>query len=257
MNPWIVLLALAAVALVFVLVPVGATGVAAWRRPVRLTCPRAGKEAQVRVSPMGAAVAALFGRNTAGIERCSLWSEVRVCHEECVALPEAERRPVPVGTPPPRPDRGPGVHTILVPLDGRPGSEAVLPAVADLARAHRATVRLLRVVSSPEAIASDDGTRMIAFVDQEAERRELESLGYLRAVARRLPGITVEETVRVGEAVTAIVDEAESAGADLIALASRRRGMLGRLARRSVAGRLRRATTIPTLVVRYGEGVAA
>ena len=55
MNPWMVLLALVAVALVFVLLPVGATAFAAWRRPVRLTCPRAGKEAQVRVPPLRAA----------------------------------------------------------------------------------------------------------------------------------------------------------------------------------------------------------
>jgi nucleotide-binding universal stress UspA family protein len=256
MNPWIVLLGLLAVALVFVILPVGAIAFAAWRRPVRLPCPRAGTEAQVSVSPLRAAIASVFGR-TAGIERCSLWHAVRVCHEECLALPEASRREVPVGTPPPRPGRGPGVHTILVPLDGQPGSEAVLGAVADLARARGATVRLLHVVAPAQAIPSDDGTRLIAFADQEAERRELESRDYLRTVARRLPDIRVETAVRVGDAVAVIVDEAESVGADLIALASHRRRALARFAARSVARRLRRATTIPTLVVRYGEGAAA
>jgi nucleotide-binding universal stress UspA family protein len=80
---------------------------------------------------------------------------------------------------------------------------------------------------------------------------------YLRAVAQRLPGMKVETAVRFGDAVTGIVDEAESAGADLIALASHRRHALGRLFHGSVATRLRRATTIPTLVVPYGRRPAA
>lgn len=257
MDPWTVLLGLVVVALVFVIVPVGTIAFAAWRRPVRLTCPRTGTEAQLRVPPLRAAIASLFGRDAAGIERCSLWPVVRNCRAECLALPEASRRPVPVGTPPPRPDRGPGVHTILVPLDGQPGSEEALAAVADLARVHGATVRLLRVVAPLTAVPSDDGTRVLAFADQETERRELETHAYLRSLVPRLPGVTVESAVRFGDAVTAIVDEAETAGADLIVLASHRRRTLAGLVRRSIAARLRRATTIPTLLVRYGGRAAA
>lgn len=256
MNPWMVLLGVLAIALVFVLGPVAVTAFAAWRRPVRLMCPRAGAEAQLQVSPFRAAVASLFGR-LAGVERCSQWDAVRVCREECLALPESARRAVPIGTPPPHPDRAPGVHRILVPLDGRPGSEAVLPAVADLARVHGATVRLLQVVRLAEVVPSEDGTRVLAFSDQETERREQESRDYLRAVAQRLPGLTVEVAVRVGDPVTGIVDEAEAAPADLIALASRRRRAPNRFLRPGVARRLRRATTIPTLVVRYGREAAA
>jgi nucleotide-binding universal stress UspA family protein len=133
----------------------------------------------------------------------------------------------------------------------------VLDVVASIARVHGATVRLLRVVPTATAIPSDDGTRVIAFADQEAERCEHEARAYLREVAQRLPGVTVEDAVRVGEAVGAIVDEAEAAGADLIALASHHRSMLSPRAGRSVARRLRRVTTIPTLVVRYGDGAAA
>jgi nucleotide-binding universal stress UspA family protein len=103
----------------------------------------------------------------------------------------------------------------------------------------------------------DDDGRMLSSVDQEASRREWESHDYERQVAQRLPGITVAYVVRVGDPVRAIVDEAEASGADLIALASHRRGLLARLARRSVAARLRRATLIPTLVVPYGTRAAA
>ena len=53
------------------------------------------------------------------------------------------------------------------------------------------------------------------------------------------------------------VEEAESAGADLIAMASHHRNALGRLMRGSLARRLERETTIPLLLVRYGERAAA
>ena len=258
MNPWIILAAVAAIALAFVIIPVGATAFAAWRRPVRLTCPRAGRTAQLAVPPLRAAAAALAGHEVRGVSRCSLWHEVPVCYEECLALPESSRRPVPAGTPPPRKaDRPPGVRTILVPLDGRAGSEVVLPVVADLARAQGAVVRLLHVVPPAVALRGEDGVRMLAFVDEEAARLDYESRAYLRDVARRLTGIAVEDAVRVGDPAAAIVAEAEAAGADLIALASHRRFAPARLVRRSVAARLRRATTIPLLEVRYGVGVAA
>ena len=39
MNPWVVLLALVVLALVFVAAPVGAATFTHWRRPWRLTCP--------------------------------------------------------------------------------------------------------------------------------------------------------------------------------------------------------------------------
>jgi nucleotide-binding universal stress UspA family protein len=254
MNPWMILLGLAVVALVFVLVPVGASAFAAWRRPVRLTCPRTRTEAQVRVPALAAAIASLFGRDAA-VERCSLWHAVLDCREECLALPGASRRPVPAGTPPPRP--GGARYTILVPLDGQPGSEGVLGAVADLARAHAATVRLVRVVAPPHALRSDDGTFVFAFSDQETARQERETRAYLSAVAERLPDVTVQSAVRFGDTITGIVDEAEAAGADLIALASHRRHPFSWLFRRSVAARVRRATRIPTLVVPYGERRAA
>jgi nucleotide-binding universal stress UspA family protein len=48
------------------------------------------------------------------------------------------------------------------------------------------------------------------------------------------------------------VEESEAAGADLIAVASHRRRGLDRVRTRSVARRLRGATTIPLLVVSAG-----
>jgi nucleotide-binding universal stress UspA family protein len=69
--------------------------------------------------------------------------------------------------------------------------------------------------------------------------------------------VTVERAVRFGDPVAEIVEEAESVGADLIAMASHRRTGFDRLLKRSLARRLERATTIPLLLVRYGERAAA
>ena len=255
MNPWIILLGLVLVALVYVVAPVGAAALANYRRPWRLKCPRAGTEAQIKVNALRAAVTEVLGRGVPCIERCSLWPAQKGCREECLALPPGELRPVRLGEAPPRAHAEAGLRTILVPLDGSPGSESVLAAVGELARAHDARVRFLRVMSPVTAVASDE--RVVAFADQESERVELEVRAYFKRLAERLPGVAVAEAVRFGEPAAAIVEEAEAAGADLIAMASHRRTGLSRLVRGSVAARVERATTIPLLLVRYGEPVAA
>ncbi len=257
MNFWSVLLALVGLAIVFVVAPVGVATFIHWRRPWRLTCPRVGTEAQIKVAATRAAVADVLGRGKLGIERCSLWPTVRRCREECLALPAGVLRPVRRGEPPPRAESASGLYTILVPLDGSPGSESVLGAVGELARTHRAKVRFVHVVKPVETVRTEDDTRIVAFTDQESERVERETQTYFKALEARLPGVTFEGTVRFGDALTSIVEEAESTGADLIAMATHRRSGIGRLVNRSLAGRLRRATTIPLLLVPYGDRAAA
>lgn len=255
MTPWTVLLGLVLVAVVFVLAPVGLAAFWHWRRPWRLTCPRAGTLAQIRVGATRAAVASVLGRRVS-IDRCSLWPAVRGCREECMALPMSGARAMRPGEAPPRARADDRLRTILVPLDGEPGSEAVLPAVRELARMRGATVRLLHVVPPLGTVRADDD-RIIAYADQETARLDEKTRAYFRRVARDLVGVTVEEAVRFGEPAEQIVEEAEAAEADLIALATHGRHGLGWLLRGSVAGRLQRATTIPLLLVPYGQPAAA
>ena len=258
MNPWAVLLALVVLALVFVVAPVGAATFAHWRRPWRLTCPRAGTEAQIKVATTRAAVAEVLGRGTPGIERCSLWPARLGCRVECLALPAGALRAMRPGEAPPRAQHAPGLHTILVPLDGSPGSESVLGTVGELARAHRARVRFVHVVVKPvESVQSAEDGRVIAFADQESLRVEGETRAYFDRLAGRLPGVTIEGAVRFGDPLAEILEEAETAGTDLIAMAHHRRNALGRLIRGSLARRLERETTIPLLLYPYGEGLAA
>jgi nucleotide-binding universal stress UspA family protein len=255
MSPWIVLLGLALVAVVFVLAPVGLAVFWHWRRPWRLTCPRTGTLAQVRVGATRAAVASVFGQR-ATIERCSLWPTRRGCRQECLALPAQALVAMRPGEAPPRVGGGEALRIILVPLDGSPGSEAVVPAVRELARVRGATVRLLRVVAPATSVRAE-GDRVVAYADQESARIAEEARAYFKRVRRDLVGVTVQEAVRFGEPAAEIVEEAEAVGADLIALATHRRHGLGRLLKGSVARRLERATTIPLLLVPYGARAAA
>ena len=247
MNPWLVLLALLALALAFVCVPIALTAYAQWRRPWRLTCPRAGSVAQIQVGAARAAVGEVFGRRPE-IDRCSLWPALAGCKQECLHTP-TEWQQMRHGEAPPR-ERGDGVERmIVVPLDGSHDSEAVLPAVAPLARSWGATVRLLRIVPPVKEVRDEDD-QVVVWVEQETTRVENEARDYLRRLAAGLADVHVEDAVRFGgDAAAAIVEESEAAGADLIALASHRRRGLDRLRHRSVARRLRRSTTIPLMVV--------
>ena len=145
-------------------------------------------------------------------------------------------------------------HMILVPLDGSPGSESVLPTVGELALAQAARVRLLRVAPAPKAVEGDD--RIIAYADQETSRVEMEGLAYLRRAAAALPWIEVDCAVCFGEAAEEIVKEAQAARVDLIAMATHRRRGLDRALRGSVAETVERASSIPVVLVPYGPELA-
>jgi nucleotide-binding universal stress UspA family protein len=137
-----------------------------------------------------------------------------------------------------------------VPLDGSPGSESVLPAVGELARARGARLHLLRVAPEPEAVEA--GGRIIAYADQETSRVELEMLTYLKGLARSVPDLEVDCAVRFGEAAEEIVKEARAARVDLIAMATHRRRGLDRALKGSVAETVERASAIPVVLVPYG-----
>jgi nucleotide-binding universal stress UspA family protein len=145
-------------------------------------------------------------------------------------------------------------RTILVPLDGSAGSEAVLAAVERIARVEGATVRLLHV-ASPVAALLVDG-RVVRYADQEVARIRHQAQTYLKGVAAAL-GVDVEARVRFGDPVEEIVREAGSGGVGLVAMATRRRTGLKRLLERSVAARVKRATRVPVLLVRHGARLAA
>jgi nucleotide-binding universal stress UspA family protein len=120
---------------------------------------------------------------------------------------------------------------ILVPLDGSQEARAALPYAAALTVPGTEIV-LLTVVRSG--------------ADADAARADLES-----ATQRlRVAGQTVRTEVEVGDPAERIVDMAADLRAEMIVMASHGRGALGRLIYGSVADRVAREATIPTMVVR-------
>jgi nucleotide-binding universal stress UspA family protein len=120
---------------------------------------------------------------------------------------------------------------ILVPLDGSPETRAALPYAAALATPGTEII-LLTVVPS-------DG-------DADAARAGLETA----AQRLRVAGRTVRTEVAVGDPADRIVDTAADLDTGIIVMASHGRGALGRLIYGSVADRVAREATIPTMIVR-------
>jgi hypothetical protein len=94
MNPWLVLLAIALVAPLYVLIPVGFAMAAQYRRQKLVRCPLAGVDAAVMVGRAGLAEA-LGLRGLRRIETCSLWPRQPGCGQDCRCLPEEAMREAP------------------------------------------------------------------------------------------------------------------------------------------------------------------
>jgi nucleotide-binding universal stress UspA family protein len=134
---------------------------------------------------------------------------------------------------------------ILVPLDGSPLAEAILPVVEEWAKTEGAEVILLRAVMA----------RHLPFADAvEAEVRVVrEAETYLEAVAERLErrGITkVRRVAWYDEPATAIGEAAARDRVDLIAMATHGRSGLNRLLLGSVAEAVVRSVRVPMLLLR-------
>jgi nucleotide-binding universal stress UspA family protein len=131
---------------------------------------------------------------------------------------------------------------ILVPLDGSPDSEAVLPVVERIATARQLAVRLLHVVEPVglEALAGE--------VLPGMER-------YLAEVAGRLEarGLEVGCSVQSGSPVEVIEREADGFPPSLVAMSTHGRTGLNRLLMGSVAERVVRAVRAPVLLWRAPE----
>ena len=138
---------------------------------------------------------------------------------------------------------------ILVPLDGQEPGESITPIVAALAAETGASVRLLHVAPVPEMVMGPYG-RTVAYVDQQMTRVTEEGLRDLARIEDQFHGVPVESAVRFGDPVEEILLEAEAFDADLIALASPRRGRLRTALSNGVAEQVVNKAPIPALVLR-------
>jgi nucleotide-binding universal stress UspA family protein len=140
--------------------------------------------------------------------------------------------------------------TIVIPLDGSPLSEQVLPKAAELAKCFPdAKFVLLQVIKPPGSSVID------ALVLSNASEVETltpeEAMDYLKGIAAKyLPGMRVQIMAEEGGPAEVILHTAKDVKADLIAMASHGRSGVARLTLGSVTDKVINHADIPVLVVK-------
>lgn len=82
--PWNLLVALAALALGYVLFPVASTTFFHYRGTRTLRCPETEKDAGVQIDARRAALGSIFGRTHLRVQNCSLWPARQRCAQGCL-----------------------------------------------------------------------------------------------------------------------------------------------------------------------------
>jgi nucleotide-binding universal stress UspA family protein len=142
--------------------------------------------------------------------------------------------------------------SILVPLDGSPLAEAALPYAVALATATGDSLCLFAVAEQQDA---GRFTSERALAEEVLRERKERLTLYLAEVAAReaLAALRVEQQVVTGEAVAQILAAANADSVSMTVLATRGRSGLQRLLLGSVADKVMRLNSRPTLVVRPSE----
>jgi len=140
------------------------------------------------------------------------------------------------------------LNRILVPLDGSPLAESVLPFVQDLAVSLHASILLQSVIVPTATLYAGTLLPSMAPILTEIEEAMRE---YLGGVAKRLEheGIRVETSVAIGYAAETILDAAKQGSVDLIALSTHGRSGPERSILGSVADAVVRHADRPCLVI--------
>jgi nucleotide-binding universal stress UspA family protein len=141
--------------------------------------------------------------------------------------------------------------TILVPLDGSPRAETILPHATSLAAKYKAKLVLLQVVEPLVAMVTPYD--MVPYVDRDAAERAMqEAKSYLSGKEGEIRGEGIETRAYAesGPVVSVILDIAEREKADLIAMASHGRTGLSRVFYGSVAAGILQKADRPLLLIR-------
>jgi nucleotide-binding universal stress UspA family protein len=110
---------------------------------------------------------------------------------------------------------------MLVPLDGSPRAEFVLPAVAALARAHQSEVLAAHVIRKPELprriVQTQEDQEL---VNRLTERNREDASAYLAELAHRLDAPILTRLVISENVVSALHTQVEQEQADLVVLSA-------------------------------------
>jgi len=165
------------------------------------------------------------------------------------------------------------INRILVPLDGSPVAESILPAVQAFAQLTDAAVTLFQAVEPLErrvegpnpaqliaaalrAATPSEGEAAAPATDleqQDAERAHT----YLVGVAQQLQRQSIDAHTHVGQGAAADAIIAAAGEYDLVAMGTHGRGGVGRWVFGSVADKVLRGASVPVLLIRAGPAAAA
>lgn len=132
---------------------------------------------------------------------------------------------------------------ILVPLDGTPDCEAILPEVIELASDNDAQIYLLRVVMAHTFPGTDPVEAQLKVVRNAEE--------YIEKIKDQIAakGIKVQASVRYGHDVEEILDHCRFKGIDLIALSHYAGSGLRKVFGRSLDKKLLREVDTPVIML--------
>jgi nucleotide-binding universal stress UspA family protein len=159
-------------------------------------------------------------------------------------------------------DAARSIRKLLIPLDGSPFGESILPHATTLASLLSSEVTLVAVMQPILALAATaadlgglSGAVIPADVHEDvpdSEQTKIEKHALEQTAAKlRSSGLTVGVDVLVdGQPARAIVDYAERNGIDAIAMTTHGRGAVKRILAGSVSQRVLRTSHLPTLMYR-------
>jgi nucleotide-binding universal stress UspA family protein len=147
----------------------------------------------------------------------------------------------------------PVLKNMVIPLDGSPHAEAILPpalALGQLTDAHYTLLRVVVPIPPSDFRLYDFGPNA---GEGSLERMECEARQYLESVATRWRGQTTNLRTRLvihPQPVAAILDQVSDPVQDMIAIETHGRGGLSRLLLGSVADKVIRGSSTPILIHR-------
>ena len=144
------------------------------------------------------------------------------------------------------------LRSLLVPLDSSPLAEAALPYAEAIAKATNASLRLLTVAETAGEGVIGAGAGMLAYLPNSHREALSDYLADATAKVRER-GFAVTMLMLEGRAAEAIALAAERLAADLIVMATHGRGGAARWLIGSVADKVMRTGTTPTLLVQPPE----
>lgn len=140
---------------------------------------------------------------------------------------------------------------ILVPLDGSPLAERVLPHVTRMSLGLGVPVHLIQVFPSvSEATADPAPGRYQTGISQGVRD---ETIDYLNSVISKTAGVEVTCEAFEGDAVSRIIDEADKSPGSLVAMSTHGRSGVTRWVMGSVTDKVLHSTKNPMLIVRGSE----